>query len=54
MNGAGGVEISLNLNDFLAVSSDECLPAMLLRGLEGTPMPSIEALGLGETDAGEF
>ena len=54
MNGAGDVEIHMNLKGFLAVPSDEYLPAILLRGREGTPMPSIEALVLGETDADEL
>jgi len=54
MNGDGGVEMPLNLKDFLAVASDEYLRAILLRGREGTPMPSIEALVLRETDADEL
>jgi cytochrome c oxidase cbb3-type subunit 3 len=34
--------------------SDAMLKATLLRGREGTPMPSIEALGLGEADADDL
>ena len=34
--------------------SDAMLKATLLRGREGTPMPSIKALGLGEADADDL
>ncbi len=34
--------------------SDAMLKATLLRGREGTPMPSIEALGLKEKDADDL
>lgn len=34
--------------------SDAMLKATLLRGREGTPMPSIQALGLSETDANDL
>jgi len=39
---------------FQASVSDAMLKATLLRGREGTPMPSIEALGLEERDANDL
>jgi cytochrome c oxidase cbb3-type subunit 3 len=45
---------ALNNPGFQASISDAMLKATLLRGREGTPMPSIEAMGLGKSDADDL
>ena len=42
---------ALNNPGFQHAASDEMLKATLLRGREGTPMPSLTSLGLVESDA---
>jgi cytochrome c oxidase cbb3-type subunit 3 len=45
---------ALNNSGFQAAASDAMLKATLLRGREGTPMPSVKALGLTESDADDL
>lgn len=45
---------ALNNPGFQAAASDAMLKATLLRGRQGTPMPSVKALGLTESDADDL
>lgn len=45
---------ALNNRGFQAAVSDAMLKATLLRGRQGTPMPSITSLGLAESDADDL
>jgi cytochrome c oxidase cbb3-type subunit 3 len=52
--GAPMMAPSLSNAGFQAAASDAMLKATLLRGREGTPMPSIKSLGMNETDADDL
>ena len=45
---------ALNNVGFQQAASDEMLKATLLRGRKGTPMPSLDSLGLAESDADDL